>query len=317
MGLQIPCCVYLQKGAKGFVSDFSIDLIGSGYAGSGEKKLGKQYGRQEVCDRLRAETKKGKPIVAAGAGIGLSAKFAEAGGADLIIIYNSGLYRMDGLPSIAGYMPFGDANAVVKEMGLRHVFPIVRNAPVIAGICAYDLTRDMETFLKELLTVGFSGVINFPTVGRIDGDFRRSMEDLGMSYKREAEVMGIAGSLGFFTMAYVFNPEEAKMMAEKGIDAVVAHMKTTSGGSVGSQRPMTLAEAGKRCKKIFQAALTADPDVLCLAHGGPIEGPEGTEYIYRHTQAVGFVGASSIERLPTEEAIQKITKKFKAQKIQK
>jgi predicted TIM-barrel enzyme len=266
---------------------------------------------------LRAETKKGKPIVAAGAGIGLSAKFAEAGGADLIIIYNSGLYRMDGLPSIAGYMPFGDANAVVKEMGLRHVFPVVRNAPVIAGICAYDLTRDMETFFKELLTAGFSGVINFPTVGRIDGDFRRSMEDLGMSFKREAEVMGLAGSLGFFTMAYVFNPEESKMMAEKGIDAVVAHMKTTTGGSVGSKRPMALEEAGKRCTEIFKAALAVKPDVICLAHGGPIEGPEGTEYIYRHTPAVGFVGASSIERIPTEEVIQKVTKKFKAQKIQK
>jgi len=279
--------------------------------------MGKQYGRQEVCDRLRAETKKGKPIVAAGAGIGLSAKFAEAGGADLIIIYNSGLYRMDGLPSIAGYMPFGDANATVKEMGLRHIFPAVRSAPVIAGICAYDLTRDMEAFLKELLAAGFSGVINFPTVGRIDGDFRRSMEDLGMNYQREVEVMGLAGSLGLFTLAYVFNPEESKAMAAKGIDAVVAHMKTTSGGSVGSKRPMTLTEAGKRCRKIFRAALAVNPDVFCLAHGGPLEGPEGTEYIYRHTPAVGFVGASSIERLPAEEAIKKITKKFKAQKIRK
>jgi predicted TIM-barrel enzyme len=277
--------------------------------------MAKQYGRQEVRDRLRAETRKGKSIVAAGAGIGLSAKFAEAGGADLIIIYNSGLYRMDGLPSIAGYMPFGDANATVKEMGLRHVLPVIRNAPVIAGICAYDLTRDMENFLKELLAVGFSGVINFPTVGRIDGEFRRSMEEMGMSYKREAEVMGMAGSLGFFTMAYVFNPEESKTMAEKGIDAIVAHMKTTSGGSVGSKRAMTLEEAGKRCREIFQAALAVKDDVLCLAHGGPIEGPEGTAYIYRHTQAVGFVGASSIERLPAEEAIRKMTKKFKAQKI--
>jgi predicted TIM-barrel enzyme len=267
--------------------------------------------------RLRAEIKKRKPILAVGAGIGLSAKFAEAGGADLIIIYNSGLYRMDGLSSIAGYMPFGDANAIVKEMGLRHILPIVRNAPVIAGICAYDLTRDMEIFLKELLAAGFSGVINFPTVGRIDGDFRQSMADSGMSFQREAEVMGLAGSLGFFTMAYVFNPEEAKMMAEKGIDAVVAHMKTTTGGSVGSKRPMSLEEAGERCGEIFKAAQSVKPDVLCLAHGGPIEGPEATEYIYRHTQAVGFVGASSVERIPTEEAIQKMTEKFKDQKILK
>jgi predicted TIM-barrel enzyme len=277
--------------------------------------MGKQYGRQEVLGRLRAEIQKGKPIVAAGAGIGLSAKFAEAGGADLIIIYNSGLYRMDGLPSIAGYMPFGDANAIVKEMGLRHVFPVVRSAPVIAGICAYDLTRDMEIFLKELLAAGFSGVINFPTVGRIDGDFRRSMEDLGMSFKREAEVLAMAGSLGLFTMAYVFNPEESKMMAEKGIHSVVAHMKTTTGGSVGSKRPMSLEEAGKRCSEIFLSALAAKPDILCLAHGGPIEGPEGTEYIYRNTPAVGFVGASSIERIPAEEAIQKVTEEFKSQKI--
>ena len=279
--------------------------------------MGRQYGRREVLGRLRAEIKKRKPILAVGAGIGLSAKFAEAGGADLIIIYNSGLYRMDGLPSIAGYMPFGDANAVVKEMGLRHILPIVRNAPVIAGICAYDLTRDMETFLKELLAAGFSGVINFPTVGRIDGDFRQSMADSGMSFQREAEVMGLAGSLGFFTMAYVFNPEESKMMADKGIDAVVAHMKTTTGGSVGSKRPMSLEEAGERCAEIFKAAQSVKPDVFCLAHGGPIEGPEATEYIYRHTPAVGFVGASSVERIPTEEAIQKMTEKFKSQKIPK
>ena len=279
--------------------------------------MGRQYGRREVLERLRAETKKRKPIVAVGAGIGLSAKFAEAGGADLIIIYNSGLYRMDGLPSIAGYMPFGDANSIVKEMGLRHILPIVRNAPVIAGICAFDLTRDMETFLKELLAIGFSGVINFPTVGRIDGDFRKSMEDSGMSFQRETEVMGLAGSLGFFTMAYVFNPEEGKMMAAKGIDAVVAHMKTTTGGSVGAKRPMTLKEAGERCAGIFEAAQSVKADVLCLAHGGPIEGPEATEYIYRHTQAIGFVGASSVERIPTEEAIQKMTQKFKSQNIPK
>jgi len=279
--------------------------------------LGRPYGRREVLERLRAESKKRKPILAVGAGIGLSAKFAEAGGADLIIIYNSGLYRMDGLPSIAGYMPFGDANAIVKEMGLRHILPIVRHAPVIAGICAFDLTRDMETFLKELLVVGFSGVINFPTVGRIDGDFRKSMADSGMSFQREAEVMGLAGSLGFFTMAYVFNPEESKMMADQGIDAVVAHMKTTTGGSVGSKRPMSLAEAGEKCAEIFNAAQSVKPDVLCLAHGGPIEGPEATEYIYRHTQAVGFVGASSVERIPAEEAIQKMTEKFKSQNIPK
>ena len=175
----------------------------------------------------------------------------------------------------------------------------------------------MGTFLKELLAAGFSGVINFPTVGRIDGDFRRSMEDLGMSFRRETEVMGLAGSLGFFTMAYVFNPQESEMMAGKGIDAVVAHMKTTTGGSVGSKRPMTLEEAGRRCTEIFKAALAVKPEVICLAHGGPIEGPDGTEYIYRNTPAVGFVGASSIERIPAEEAIRKITKKFKAQKIKK
>ncbi len=279
--------------------------------------MGKQYSRSQVAELLEAERKKGRPIVAAGAGIGLSAKFAEAGGADLIIIYNSGLYRMDGLPSIAGYMPFGDANAMVKEMGLRHVLPVVEHAPVIAGICAYDLTRDMEVFLKDLLASGFSGVINFPTVGRIDGDFRQSMEDLGMSYHREAEVMGLAGSLGLFTMAYVFNPSEAELMAERGIDSVVAHMKTTTGGSVGSRRPMSLEEAGKRCRDIFESALTVKPEVFCLAHGGPIEGPEATDYIYEHTQAVGFVGASSIERLPVEQAIRKVTMEFKSQKIRK
>ena len=279
--------------------------------------MANQYGRKEVRKLLQAEIKKKIPIVAAGAGIGLSAKFAEAGGSDLIIIYNSGLYRMDGLPSIAGYMPFGDANAMVKEMGLRHVLPIVQKAPVIAGICAYDLTRDMEVFLKELLAVGFSGVINFPTVGRIDGDFRQTMEDMGMSYRKEAEVMGLAGSLGLFTMAYVFNPEEARMMAKNGIDSAVAHMKTTSGGTVGSKRPMSLGEAGKHCSAIFKAALSVKRNIICLAHGGPIEGPDATEYIYRHTQAVGFVGASSIERIPVETAIQRTTETFKAQKLKR
>lgn len=277
--------------------------------------MANRYSRKEVRKRLEAEIRKKRPIVAAGAGIGLSAKFAEAGGADLIIIYNSGLYRMDGLPSIAGYMPFGDANAMVKEMGLRHVLPIVQKAPVIAGICAYDLTRDMEVFLKELLAVGFSGVINFPTVGRIDGDFRQTMEDLGMSYRKEAEVMGLAGSLGLFTIAYVFNPAESKMMARNGIDSVVAHMKTTAGGTVGAKRPMSLEEAGKRCSSIFKAALTVKRNVICLAHGGPIEGPKATQYIYRHTQAAGFVGASSIERIPVETAIQQTTEMFKAQPL--
>jgi predicted TIM-barrel enzyme len=158
-------------------------------------------------------------------------------------------------------------------------------------------------------------VINFPTVGRIDGDFRQTMEDMGMSYRKEAEVMGLAGSLGLFTMAYVFNPEESKMMARNGIDSVVAHMKTTTGGTVGAKRPMSLEEAGKRCSAIFQAALTVKRNVICLAHGGPIEGPKATEYIYRHTQAAGFVGASSIERIPVETAIQRTTEMFKAQKI--
>jgi predicted TIM-barrel enzyme len=264
---------------------------------------------------LEAEIKKNQPIVAAGAGIGLSAKFAEAGGADLIIIYNSGLYRMDGLPSIAGYMPFGDANAMVLEMGLRHVLPIVQEAPVIAGICAYDLTREMKVFLKELLAAGFSGVINFPTVGRIDGEFRQSMEDLGMSYRREAEVINLAGSMGLFTLAYVFNPEEAKLMAQNDVDAVVAHMKTTTGGTVGAKKAMSLEEAAEKCSAIFAAALSIKKEIICLAHGGPIEGPEAMEYIYRHTQAVGFVGASSIERIPVEKAIQQITKTFKSQKL--
>ncbi|MGQ9694054.1 MAG: phosphoenolpyruvate hydrolase family protein [Thermodesulfobacteriota bacterium] len=277
--------------------------------------MAKAYRREEVRHKLEAEIKKKRPIVAAGAGIGLSAKFAEAGGADLIIIYNSGLFRMDGLPSIAGYMPFGDANAMVLKMGLRHVLPIVQKVPVIAGICAYDLTRDMEFFLQELLKAGFSGVINFPTVGRIDGDFRQSMEELGMSYKREAEVISLAGSLGLFTLAYVFNPQEARIMAQNDVDAVVAHMKTTTGGTVGAKRAMSLEEAAEKCRAIFKAALAVKKNVFCLAHGGPIEGPEATEYIYRHTPAVGFVGASSIERIPVEKAIQKTTEIFKAQKL--
>jgi predicted TIM-barrel enzyme len=274
-----------------------------------------RYGREAVRQRLRAEVLAYRPILAAGAGIGLSAKFAEAGGADLIVVYNSGLHRMDGLPSIAGYMPFGDANATVREMGLRHVLPAVREAPVVAGICAVDLTRDMPVFLADLGTAGFSGAINFPTVGRIDGDFRQSLEEAGMSVRREAEVLALAGALDLFTLAYVFTPEEARLVAEHGIDAVVAHMKTTTGGAVGSRRAITLPEAGARCEAIFAAALAVNPEVFCLAHGGPIEEPAHTEYIYRHTRAVGFVGASSIERIPTEEAIRAKAREFKSQTL--
>jgi predicted TIM-barrel enzyme len=277
--------------------------------------MGRRYQRSEILAKLRDQTRQGKPVVAAGAGVGLSAKLAEAGGADLIVIYNSGFFRMNGLPSIAGYMPFGDANAIVKEMGVRHVLPAVRDVPVIAGICAYDITRDMRLLLNELTSVGFSGVINFPTVGRIDGEFRRSMEELGMGTPREAEVLGLARSLGLFTMAYVFNPEESKIMAERGVDVIVAHMKTTSGGAVGSRHPMTLEQAGERCNEIFEAATSSRSDVICLAHGGPMTGLAETAYIYAHTRAAGFVGASSIERIPTEEAISAMVRGLKAQKI--
>ena len=275
----------------------------------------RRYTRSEVRAGLDGQIALGRPIVAAGAGCGLTAKCAALGGCDLLVIYNSGRYRMAGLPSLVGYLPVGDANAEVLEMGRREIFPVSGDTPVIAGVLGVDPTREMRPLLEEVRAAGFSGVINFPSVGRMDGAFRRALEEVGLGYAREAAMIALARELDLFTLAYCFTPEEAAMMAANGVDTVVAHLKTTAGGLVGLSSPLALSGAFEAVTRIFEAARAAAPGVLCLAHGGPLATPQDTAELYRHTEAVGFVAASSIERLPTEDAVLTQARAFKSQQI--
>lgn len=274
-----------------------------------------KYTRDQVAERVQATIRAGSPVIAAGAGTGLSAKCAELGGADLIVIYNSGLFRMDGLPSMAGILCYSNANDVVYEMGERHVLPVVKKTPVIAGVCGTDPTRDMERFLRQLSEVGFSGVINFPTVGRIDGNFRRDLESVGLGFAREVEMIAKARALDLYTMAYVFQPEEARQMAEAGVDMIVPHVGLTAGGTIGAKHAIPLAEATEKVQEMLEAARQVNPAIVTLAHGGPIAGPEDVAYVLAHSDAQGFVGASSMERLPTEKAIIGVMESFKALRL--
>ncbi len=270
--------------------------------------------RDEVLARLRSEVAAGRPIVGTGAGTGISAKFAERGGADLILIYNSGRFRMAGHGSNAGLIAIGDANAIVTEMGEREVLPVVQDCPVIAGVNGTDPTRVMPRFLESLQRVGFSGVINFPSHGIIDGRWRESLEATGFGYDREIVMIGQAADLGLFTMAYVFTAEEARQMTEAGADVVVAHMGLTVGGSIGasSQFARSLDECVDVIEQIAEASRTVRDDVIVLSHGGPLAGPDDVAHVLLHTSSVGFVGASSIERLPVEEPIRRVVSEFKS-----
>jgi len=275
--------------------------------------MAKQYTREEVKARLQATIAEGKPVVIAGAGTGISGKFAERGGADLIGVYNSGLFRMDGNGSLAGLMPYGDANQIVIDLANR-VFPQIKEAPMIAGICGTDPTREMKPYLKYLMELGFSGVMNFPTVGLIDGRFRRELEDTGMGYGKEIETLKLASELGFFTLGYAFNPEEAAMVGEAKLDVLICHMGLTRGGAIGSKEAegISLEECAELIRKMTAEARKYHKDIMIFAHGGPISYPEDTEYIYKNTEAVGFLGASSIERIPVEKPIQEAVEKFKS-----
>ncbi|MBV9451409.1 MAG: phosphoenolpyruvate hydrolase family protein [Streptosporangiaceae bacterium] len=260
-------------------------------------------GREELMARLRAKARERKPIVGAGAGTGLSAKCAEAGGADLIIIYNSGRYRMAGRGSLAGLMPYGDANAIVVEMA-GEVLPVVRDVPVLAGVCGTDPFRLMPRFLDELAAIGFAGVQNFPTVGLIDGVFRQNLEETGMSYQAEVEMIRLAAERGHLTCPYVFDPEQAEQMARAGADVLVPHMGLTTSGTIGAQTALTLDEAVRRVQAMRDAAVAVNPGILVLCHGGPIAEPEDAGYVLNNTTGVcGFFGASSMERLPVERAL--------------
>ncbi|KAH7075104.1 TIM-barrel-protein domain-containing protein [Paraphoma chrysanthemicola] len=262
--------------------------------------------RTAILEGLRKSIRDGKIIVGAGAGIGLSAKFIEQGGGDMIIIYNSGRFRMAGRGSLAGLMPYGNANDA------NEVLPVVKHTPVLAGVCATDPFRDMDRFLRQLRDLGFAGVQNFPTVGLIDSTFRQNLEETGMSYDAEVEVIRKARDLDLLTTPYVFNVDEARKMAEAGADILVAHMGLTTSGSIGATSGKSLDDSVKLIQEIRDAAVKVQSDIIVLCHGGPIAAPEDAEYVISRTKGVhGFYGASSMERLPVEEAITNITKTFK------
>jgi predicted TIM-barrel enzyme len=266
----------------------------------------------QARQRLRATLADGGTIIGAGAGTGLSAKCAEAGGADLIIIYNSGRYRMAGRGSLAGLMPYGDANAIVMEMA-GEVLPVVRDTPVLAGVCGTDPFRLMDRFLDEVAAAGFAGVQNFPTVGLIDGVFRANLEETGMSYAQEVEMIGLAAERGLLTAPYVFDLESAEAMTRAGADVLVPHMGLTTKGSIGARTALTLDDCVARVQQMHDAAVAINPDVIVLCHGGPIAEPDDAQYVLDRTRGVvGFFGASSMERLPTEIALTENMRRFKA-----
>ena len=273
--------------------------------------------RSSILQKLRQQISRGYPIVGAGAGIGLSAKFIESGGADLIIIYNSGRFRMAGRGSLAGLMPYGDANAIVVDMA-REVLPVVNHTPVLAGVCGTDPFRVMSNFLDELKRLGFGGVQNFPTVGLIDGTFRANLEETGMGYGKEVEMIRLAHEGGLLTTPYVFNVQEAEEMAHAGADILVCHMGLTTSGSIGARSGKTLDDCVGLIQDMLDAAKKVNGDIIVLCHGGPIAEPRDAEYVLGRVKGLhGFFGASSMERLPVEVAITNTTKEFKALKFKK
>ncbi|KAI0717751.1 TIM-barrel-protein domain-containing protein [Cerioporus squamosus] len=267
--------------------------------------------RQEALALLRRTIDSGKIVLGAGAGIGLSAKFIEKGGADLIVLYNSGRFRMAGRGSLAGLMPYGDANAIVLDMA-NEVIPIVENAGVVAGVCGTDPFRSMPRFLRQLKDIGFCGVQNFPTVGLIDGTFRQNLEETGMSYSLEVDMIREAHKLDLLTTPYVFTVDDAEAMTRAGADVLVVHMGLTTSGSIGAKTAVTLDDCVKRIQECRDAAVKINPDIIVLCHGGPIATAEDAEYVLSRTNGVhGFFGASSMERLPAETAIEDNARRFK------
>ena len=272
-----------------------------------------EFTREESLERLHEVVSSGAPVIGAGAGTGISAKFAERGGVDLLIIYNSGRYRMNGRGSLAGLLPYGDANEIVVEMG-HEVIPVVEDTPVLAGVNGTDPFRQIDVFIEDLKRRGFSGVQNFPTVGLIDEDsgFRQNLEETGMGYDQEVEMIREASSQDMLTCPYVFSEEQARTMAEAGADVIVSHMGLTTSGDIGAETALDLETAAERVQNHHDAATSVNDDVMVICHGGPIAWPDDAEYVLEETEGVvGFFGASSIERLPTEGAIQEQAREFK------
>jgi predicted TIM-barrel enzyme len=272
--------------------------------------------RSEILARFRSQVAAGKPIIGGGAGTGISAKCAEAGGIDLIIIYNSGRFRMAGRGSLSGLMPYGDANQIVVDMA-REVLPITRTTPVLAGVCGTDPFREMDLFIPQIKALGFAGVQNFPTVGLIDGVFRQNLEETGMSYDLEVEMIRIAHQLDLLTCPYIFDEEQAVLMTQAGADILIPHMGLTTSGTIGAHTALTLDECVTRIQAMRDAAVKVRKDVMVLCHGGPIAMPEDARYVLERTRGIaGFFGASSMERLPTEPAITGQVKEFKSLPVQ-
>ena len=269
------------------------------------------FKRETILAHLREQIDRGTPLLGAGAGTGISAKCAQAGGADLIVIYNSGRFRMAGRGSLSGLMPYGDANAIVCEMAAE-VLPVATRTPVLAGVCGTDPFRLMDLFLSELKAMGFAGVQNFPTVGLIDGVFRQNLEETGMGFGKEVDTIGLAHEMDLLTTPYVFTPEEAVAMTGAGADVLVAHLGLTTKGTIGAKTALTLDEAIRRVQAIHDAAIAVREDVMVICHGGPIAEPDDVNYVLDNSRGVvGFFGASSVERLSTERAITEQVKSFK------
>ncbi len=267
--------------------------------------------RQEILNRFKEEIAKGNILLGVGAGTGITAKSSEAGGADMLIVYNSGRYRMAGRGSLAGLLSYGDANEIVVEMG-REVLPVVKDTPVLAGVNGTDPFRVMEVFLKQLKDQGFNGVQNFPTVGLIDGVFRQNLEETGMGYDLEVEMIRKAHELDMLTTPYVFDEEQAKKMAEAGADILVAHMGLTTKGTIGAHTALTLDDCVEKIQGIINAGKSVNPDIMVICHGGPIAEPEDAAYVIEKVDGiVGFFGASSIERFAAEKGIREQSEAFK------
>jgi predicted TIM-barrel enzyme len=271
--------------------------------------------RYAILEKLRAKVAAGRPIVGGGAGTGLSAKMAEDGGIDLIVIYNSGRFRMAGRGSLAGMMPYGDANAIVMDMA-REVLPVVERTPVLAGVCGTDPFRIMKHFLQQVTAAGFSGVQNFPTVGLVDGQFRQGLEETGMGFGLEVDMIHLAHEMGLLTTPYAFNVEEAEAMTRAGADILIPHVGLTTKGTIGATTALSLDEAATRVQQMHDAAQRINRDILVLCHGGPIAEPADAQYVLDHTRGIaGFYGASSMERLPVEPAIANRVREFTQLKL--
>ena len=278
--------------------------------------MAKKYSRQEVLQRLRSEVKAGNPILMFGAGIGLTAKSAELGGADIIAVYSTAIYRMRGLPTLMAFMPYSDANEHVRRMA-GEILPAVKEAPCIVGIGAHDPALNVERFLDEMMGAGFSGVTNEPFAGIYGPEFAAQLESAGIGFSREADLIRTAHAMDIFTVAWAFNPDEARRMAEAGADVVGALVGVTVGGLTGAKKSLSLEAATEAVQRMCNAAKKVNPDVLVLSHGGPFKDPETAEYSIVHTDAVGYAAGSSGERMPTEKAVAEVTRMYKTMKLEK